>query len=223
MAFTKEVHSIRHPEDPLHNQVSALRESYLQSLARTVYPYVPQIYAVNGPTIEMEEITGTRLDIYLLTGGYRYLRRIMSMIQTLLDSIHSIGLIHNDLHMANLIVANSGELYLLDFGNSFLIRMIPDILFVEQFQVSVISEVEAFARDNFIYIDMARLLSMFMDGQLHHLYESPKELGLDQYPPVPTQYISAYQYRIAPIFNSVDMTPDDYKHVLDLFVEIFES
>ena len=223
MVFTKEVHSIRHPTDPLYNQVSALRESYLQSLARTVYPYVPRIYTVNGSTIEMEEVIGTRLDIYLLTGGYRYLRQILVMIDTLLKQIHSIGLIHNDLHIGNLIVADSGELYLIDFGNSFLIRMMPDISFAEQFQVTVVNETEAFARDDFIYMDISRTLALFMDDHLYQLYGSPTELGLNEYPPAPAQHIPAYKNRIAPIFNSKEMTMDDYKHTLDLFVEIFES
>lgn len=221
--FTKKVHSNTHEADPQYNQIATFRESYLQSLARTVYPYVPEIYGVTMDTITMEEIIGLRLDTYLLTGGYRYLRRILTMLRTLLDQIHSIGLIHNDLHLSNLIVDNKGNLYVIDFGNSFLIRMMPDILFADKFQLQAVDEPIVLERDDFIYIDLARTLFIFMDNHLETLYESPRELGLDQYPPTPVQYIDQYRRRIVPIFSGGEMTLADYKHVVAIFADIFES
>ena len=60
------------------SMMGAQYEAELQIKARTLYPYVPTVYSVNGSQITMEKISGLTLQEHLSTLGYRDLSLIMA-------------------------------------------------------------------------------------------------------------------------------------------------
>ena len=114
--ITKEVLEDEEYEEPLH--AAALREAYLQTLAREYYPYIPEVYGVKGNVIKMEHIVGgQRLNKYLELNP-KDINIIRDQVIQIIQALGSALIRHRDVTYENLMVDNQGRLWLIDFGRA---------------------------------------------------------------------------------------------------------
>ncbi len=101
-----------------------------RSAAAVNHPNVCTIYAVEEidglPTIVMEYLDGIPLDRYIANGfGDSTFKTIARGLASGLAAAHKAGIIHGDLKPANVILRNSSEPVILDFGLARLLQQHP--------------------------------------------------------------------------------------------------
>jgi serine/threonine protein kinase len=68
--------------------------------------------------------------------NHKFMKYDEKLIQTGiegLDKLHSLGIIHNDIHSGNFVMSNDGEMKIIDYGESFYLDDVPEWVTLERF------------------------------------------------------------------------------------------
>ena len=90
-------------------------ESSLLTKAKRAGLRVPRVLDVQGTTLELELIAGTRVRELLDVMREGDLESVLDQIGTIVAELHEAGIAHGDLTTSNMLLAN-GKVYLIDFG-----------------------------------------------------------------------------------------------------------
>lgn len=102
--------------------IAVAREFYFATLAKTTYPYIPDVYSLNDTKITMQKINGTRFDDYILNHSTTdTFIRLSDKVSHAVQSILTSGISHGDVCFANLIVDDAENIWVIDFGMSTLL------------------------------------------------------------------------------------------------------
>lgn len=106
------------PEDYMSN----LEINYLKKLSK--YGLIPEIFYINKKFIVMKYIRGVALDSFLKTDSLGRtvsdelsvddINSILTKVAKLIRHWHKLGFSHNDLHDGNILITESGKIYLID-------------------------------------------------------------------------------------------------------------
>lgn len=106
------------PED----YMSDLEINYLKKLSK--YGLIPEIFYIDKKYIIMKYIRGVALDSFLKTNSLGHtvsdklsvdeLNLILTKVAKLIKHWHKLGFSHNDLHDGNILITESGKIYLID-------------------------------------------------------------------------------------------------------------
>lgn len=100
------------------NEEAAQREAKYQMFASTLTEFVPKIFSVDRDCIEMEPIKGETLQKMLPRLGKKRIDEVKDDVYKLIRLFNSNGLYHQDLHPSNIIIGDSGSVYIIDFGSA---------------------------------------------------------------------------------------------------------
>lgn len=104
-------------DQPLN--IAAAREFYFTTLAKTTYPYIPDVFSLNNTKITMQRINGTRLDDYIVNyPSTDTFIRLSDKVSHAVNSILASRIYHGDVTYTNLIVDDAQNLWVIDFGIS---------------------------------------------------------------------------------------------------------
>ena len=113
------------PEYQSLTDIRLLQEKEFSFGISLSYPHIAEIYSLEdvsdlGRCIVMEYVDGMTLAEWLATSPARALReRVLMQLLEVLEYIHSLQLVHNDLKSSNILITRNGQnVKLIDFGLS---------------------------------------------------------------------------------------------------------
>lgn len=123
---SKSILLLRHKEqgkDIVKRSYTGTGEVY-QLLQRVAQPNLPTVYEVveseNKVTVLEEYINGITVSDVLESGLYnvRGVKKVISSVCDALEVLHTLGIVHRDVKPENIMIANNGEVVLIDFDAS---------------------------------------------------------------------------------------------------------
>lgn len=85
----------------------------------------PEIFGYSGHSIAMKKYRWT-LATYIEDMGHPFSGTLKNSIGTLVEKLHTIGILHGDLHPNNIVLNSEEDVKLIDFGSSYHVEEIDD-------------------------------------------------------------------------------------------------